>query len=142
MLFDHYWSAESQKARLYRVFTEKTKDKKKNSLGENLVLLRGKRLYVERKATRILSMLLKGGILKEVSVGCPNGECACSICGETLVKSNGNREISICKKMTISKGENTFTMAKVCVGDLKNPKDAYEVSGFCAVRHKKKKAQA
>ncbi len=125
MLFDHRWSAESQKARLYRVFTEKTKDK--NSLGENLVLLRGS-AYMLREGNDDIIKAIEGGILKEVSVGCQMEKCACSICGETF-RYQWETGKSICKNDHI-KGD-TYD-GKVCVGDLKNPKDAYEVS-FVAV---------
>ena len=125
MLFDHYWSAESQKARLYRVFTEKTKDK--NSLGENLVLLRGS-AYMLREGNEEIIKAIEGGILKEVSVGCQMEKCACSICGESL-RYQWETGKSICKNDHI-KGD-TYD-GKMCVGDLKDPKDAYEVS-FVAV---------
>ena len=72
--------AESQ-ARLYRVFTEKTKEK--NSLGENLVVLRGS-AYMLKEGNEDIVKAIEGGILKEVSVGCQMEQCACSICVETL----------------------------------------------------------
>ena len=125
MLFDHYWSAESQKARLYRVFTEKTKDK--NSLGENLVLLRGSAYMIKEGNAEIIKAI-EGGILKEVSVGCQVGACNCSICGEAL-RYQWETGKSICSNDHI-KGE--IYDGKMCVGDLVEPKDAYEVS-FVAV---------
>jgi hypothetical protein len=125
MLFDHYWSAESQKARLYRVFTEKTKDK--NSLGENLVLLRGS-AYMLREGNDDIIKAIEGGILKEVSVGCQMEKCACSICGESL-HYQWQTGKSVCKNDHI-KGD-TYD-GKLCVGDLMDPQDAYEVS-FVAV---------
>lgn len=125
MLFDHRWSAESQKARLYRVFTEKTKDK--NSLGENLVLLRGS-AYMLREGNEEIIKAIEGGILKEVSVGCQMEKCACSICGESL-HYQWQTGKSVCKNDHI-KGD-TYD-GKLCVGDLTDPNDAYEVS-FVAV---------
>ncbi len=125
MLFDHYWSAESQKARLYRVFTEKTKDK--NSLGENLVLLRGS-AYMLREGNDDAIKAIEGGILKEVSVGCQMEKCSCSICGESL-HYQWQTGKSVCKNDHI-KGD-TYD-GKLCVGDLMDPQDAYEVS-FVAV---------
>ncbi len=125
MLFDHRWSAESQKARLYRVFTEKTKDK--NSLGENLVLLRGS-AYMLREGNDDIIKAIEGGILKEVSVGCQMEKCACSICGESL-HYQWQTGKSVCKNDHI-KGD-TYD-GKLCVGDLMDPQDAYEVS-FVAV---------
>jgi len=125
MLFDHYWSAESQKARLYRVFTEKTKEK--NSLGEDLVLLRGS-AYMLKDGNEEIIKAIEGGILKEVSVGCQMEKCACSICGETL-SYQWQTGKSVCKNDHI-KGD--AYDGKMCVGDLKDPKDAYEVS-FVAV---------
>lgn len=125
MLFDHRWSAESQKARLYRVFTDKSKDK--NSLGEGLTLLRGS-AYMLKEGNEDIIKAINGGILKEVSVGCQMEKCACSICGESLRYQweTGN---SICKNDHI-KGD-TYE-GKMCVGDLTDPQDAYEVS-FVAV---------
>lgn len=129
MLFDHYWSAESQKARLYRVFTEKTKEK--NSLGEDLVLLRGS-AYMLKDGNEEIIKAIEGGILKEVSVGCQMEKCACSICGETL-SYQWQTGKSVCKNDHI-KGD--AYDGKMCVGDLKDPKDAYEVS-FVAVPSQK-----
>ncbi len=125
MLFDHRWSAESQKARLYRVFTEKTKDK--NSLGENLVLLRGS-AYMLREGNEEIIKAIEGGILKEVSVGCQMEKCSCSICGESLSYQWQTGKY-LCENNHF-KGD-TYD-GKMCVGDLKDPKDAYEVS-FVAV---------
>jgi len=125
MLFDHYWSAESQKARLYRVFTEKTKEK--NSLGEDLVLLRGS-AYMLKEGNEEIIKAIEGGILKEVSVGCQMGDCTCSICG-TKFHYNWQTGKYLCENEHF-KG-NVYD-GKLCVGDLVDPKDAYEVS-FVAV---------
>ena len=125
MLFDHRWSAEFQKARLYRVFTEKTKDK--NSLGEDLVLLRGS-AYMLKEGNEDVIKAIEGGILKEVSVGCNIKSCTCSICGENF-SYNWQTGKYLCENNHF-KGD-TYD-GKLCVGDLSDPKDAYEVS-FVAV---------
>lgn len=125
MLFDHYWSAESQKARLYRVFTEKTKEK--NSLGEDLVLLRGS-AYMLKEGNEEIIKAIEGGILKEVSVGCQMGDCTCSICG-TKFHYNWQTDKYLCENEHF---KGNIYEGKMCIGELKNPTDAYEVS-FVAV---------
>ena len=71
---------------------------------------------------------IEGGILKEVSVGCQMDKCSCSICGESL-HYQWQTGKSVCKNDHI-KGD-TYD-GKLCVGDLMDPQDAYEVS-FVAV---------
>jgi hypothetical protein len=61
---------------------------------------------------------IKGGILKEVSVGCAISKAVCSICG---------KEYGTCGHQ---KG-NAYN-GKLCFADLCDPTDAYEMS-FVAV---------
>lgn len=125
MLFDHYWSADKQVARLYRVFTEKSKDK--NSLGENLFVLRGS-AYILKEGNEDVIKAIEGGILKEVSIGGSFSDTTCSICGEKLFYKWQTGKF-ICDNDHI-KGK--IYDGKMCIGELKNPTDAYEVS-FVAV---------
>ena len=86
----------NQKARLYRVFTEKTKDK--NSIGENLVVLRGSAYMLKEGNEDIINKAFEGGILKEVSVGkfCRKS-VTCSICGEKIFYKLADGEIYLCE---------------------------------------------
>jgi hypothetical protein len=125
VLFDHRWSAEKQVARLYRTFVEETSEK--TVMGEPKKVLRGS-AYMMREGNADLVKAIEGGIKKEVSVGCQMGGCKCSVCGESL-SYNWQTGKSLCKNDHI-KGD-TYD-GKMCVGDLVDPKDAYEVS-FVAV---------
>ena len=125
MLFDHYWSADKQVARLYRVFTEKTKDK--NSIGENLVVLRGS-AYMLKEGNEDIINAIEGGILKEVSIGGSFADVTCSVCGEKLFYKWQTGKFA-CENDHV-KGK--IYDGKMCIGELKNPTDAYEVS-FVAV---------
>ena len=126
VLFDHRWSAEKQVARLYRTFVEGLKEK--TVMGETKRALRGSAYMLRTEETAELIKAIEGGIKKEVSVGCQMGGCKCSVCGESL-SYNWQTGKSLCKNDHI-KGD-TYD-GKTCVGDLVDPKDAYEVS-FVAV---------
>lgn len=125
VLFDHRWSAEKQVARLYRTFVEETKEK--TAMKEPKRVLRGS-AYMLRDGNEELIKAIEGGITKEVSVGCQMGDCVCSICG-TQFHYNWQTGKYLCEEEHF-KG-NVYD-GKMCVGDLVNPKDAYEVS-FVAV---------
>ena len=117
---DHNWSAEKQIARVYRTEVETTN--KSNSLGEPLRVLRGDVYMLNNETNKALIEAIDGGIIKEVSVGCSINKCICSICDETfgwLECPNNHR-----------KGQRYD--GKLCYGELKDPKDAYEFS-FVAV---------
>lgn len=117
---DHDWSAKKQVARLYRVETAKTEQK--NSLGEDLYVLRGDAYMLNNEANKAIIDAIDGGIIKELSVGCALKKCVCSICGESLhwgICANGHQ-----------KGE-TYE-GRLCFGELSEPVDAYEFS-FVAV---------
>lgn len=123
---DHQWSAEKQIARLYRVEVED--GGKKNSLGEQLRVLRGSAYMLRNEANQPVIDAIEGGILKEVSVSCAVSKCTCSICGEPL-SLDWRTWTYRCENGHI-KGEEYDK--KLCVGDLVDPTDAYEFS-FVAV---------
>lgn len=126
VLFDHRWSAEKQVARLYRTFVEQLSEQ--TAMGEPKKVLRGSAYMLRTEETAELIKAIEGGIKKEVSVGCQMGGCKCSVCGENL-SYDWQTGKSLCKNDHI-KGD-TYD-GKMCVGDLVDPKDAYEVS-FVAV---------
>lgn len=126
VLFDHSWSTEKQVARLYRTFVEELKEK--TVMGELKKVLRGSAYMLRTDETAELIKAIEGGIKKEVSVGCQMGGCNCSICGKGL-RYDWRTGKSLCEDGHI-KGD-TYD-GKMCVGDLVEPKDAYEVS-FVAV---------
>jgi hypothetical protein len=126
VLFDHRWSAEKQVARLYRTFVEELKEK--TTMGEPKKVLRGSAYMLRTEETAELIKAIEGGIKKEVSVGCRMGGCKCSICGEKF-SYNWQTGKELCENNHF-KGD-TYD-GKMCVGDLVDPKDAYEVS-FVAV---------
>jgi hypothetical protein len=125
-IMDHRWSAEKQIARLYRCETEELSEK--NSLGEARVVLRGSAYMLRTEANTPLIEAIDGGIVKEVSVGCRMSDCTCSICGKTL-KLDWRTWTYQCETGHI-KGEEYD--GKRCVGELKEPQEAYEFS-FVAV---------
>jgi len=126
VLFDHRWSAEKQVARLYRTFVEELKEK--TTMGEPKKVLRGSAYMLRTAETAELIKAIEGGIKKEVSVGCSMGGCNCSICGERF-SYNWQTGKYLCENNHF-KGD-TYD-GKRSVGDLVDPKDAYEVS-FVAV---------
>lgn len=126
VLFDHRWSTEKQVARLYRTFVEELPEK--TVMGEPKKVLRGNAYMLRTEETAELIKEIEGGIKKEVSVGCHMGGCNCSICGEKL-SYNWQTGKFLCENDHF-KGD-TYD-GKMCVGDLVDPKDAYEVS-FVAV---------
>ena len=127
VLFDHRWSAEKQVARLYRTFVEELNGEK-TVMGESKRVLRGSAYMLRTEETADLIKAIEGGIKKEVSVGCQMGGCKCSICGEKF-SYNWQTGKYLCENDHF-KGD-TYD-GKMCVGDLVDPKDAYEVS-FVAV---------
>jgi hypothetical protein len=126
VLFDHRWSAEKQVARLYRTFVEQLSEK--TATGEQKRVLRGSAYMLRTDETSELIKAIEGGIKKELSVGCQMGGCKCSICGEKFT-FNWQTWKYLCENNHF-KGD-TYD-GKLCVGDLVDPQDAYEVS-FVAV---------
>jgi len=90
--------------------------------------LRGSAYMLRTEETADLIKAIEGGIKKEVSVGCQMGSCKCSICGGKF-SFNWQAWKYLCENDHF-KGD-TYD-GKLCVGDLEDPKDAYEVS-FVAV---------
>ena len=129
-ILDHRWSAEKQVARLYRCEVEEKSQK--NSLGEPLIVLRGSAYMLRNEANTPLIEAIEGGIVKEVSVGCRMGKCTCSICGKDL-KLEYRTWTYQCETGHI-KGQDYD--GKLCVGELKEPQEAYEFS-FVAVPSQK-----
>lgn len=126
VLMNHNWSAEKQVARLYRTSLEDLEGK--TALGEQKKGIRGSAYMLRNESTENTIEAIEGGILKEVSVGCAMGKCACSVCGESF-RYNWETGKYLCKNNHL-KGD-TYD-GKLCVGDLNDPKDAYELS-FVAV---------
>lgn len=124
---DHNWMANNQIARLYRVEVEETKEK--NSLGKTLKRLHGSAYMLRTDDTKSTIEAIEGGILKEVSVGfATKTRAQCSVCGNGVFWdwSVGRRK---CKNDHYL-GE-TYD-GVFCVGELKDPTDAFEFS-FVAV---------
>lgn len=126
VLFDHRWSAEKQVARLYRTYVEETSEK--TATGDAKTVLRGSAYMLRSEETAPLIAAIEGGITKEVSVGCSIGSCDCSICGKKF-SYNWQTGKELCENNHF-KGDKYD--GKLCVGELNDPKDAYEVS-FVAV---------
>lgn len=111
VIFDHSWSAINQTARVFdSAVTE--------SGGVHRLTLRCYALRNEQ--TQGVIDAIKGGILREVSVGCALAKRTCSICGQDYYGSK-------CLHM---RGEQYD--GKSCVVILDDAQDAYEVS-FVAV---------
>lgn len=122
---DHSWEMKNQVARLYRVELEKTAEE--NSLGEQLVQLRGSAYMLRTPENESLINSIEGGIVKEVSVGFGIRKLTCSICGEQMKRSWWSP--TMCKNEHIKGNDYEGT---VCIGLMEDPSDAYEFS-FVAV---------
>ena len=125
-LSDHRWLVERQTSRLYNTVVEEGSGK--NALGEPLRVLRGSAYMLNNEANQPVIEAIDGGIMKEVSIGCAIEKCTCSICGEAL-RFDWRTWKYQCENGHI-KGDKYD--GKLCVGNLENPKDAYEFS-FVAV---------
>jgi hypothetical protein len=123
---DHRWTAENQVARLYRVKTEQTGET--TALGDPKVNLRGDAYMLDNESNKAMIEAIDGGIIKEVSVGCSMRKCDCSICGEPLALDFRTWQTK-CKNDHVLGEEYD---GRKCVGELKEPTDAYEFS-FVAV---------
>ena len=120
---DHRWSADNQVARIYR--TEVVEHN--NTLtkaGEPYAQLLAYCYMVKTASNADLIAEIKGGIKKEVSVGCAMNKCTCSICGNDYM-------MGAC---THRKGQSyeKAGAAVTCTAILDDPVDAYEFS-FVAV---------
>lgn len=108
VLFDHWWSASKQTARIFDTALAKEGD---------VSYLQAK-CYMLRAGNDSLISAIDGGIIREVSVGCAIGKATCSVCGELYYACDHRR------------GQEYD--GKRCVVELSEPKDAYELS-FVAV---------
>lgn len=116
---DHRHVADNQVARIYstELIQDGTKTTKNGELYTQLV---AHCYMLNTDANKDLITEIKGGIKKEVSVGCACGSATCSICGVD------NRK-DYCKHYWGIEYE-----GKTCYFKLENAKDAYELS-FVAV---------
>lgn len=108
-IHDHRWTADGQMARIYAAAVEERD-------GVNVLVASCYMLRTEATADTIAA--IEGGILKEVSVGCAVSKAVCTVCG---------KEYGTCGH---HKGQ-TYD-GQLCVVDLLEPVDAYELS-FVAV---------
>jgi hypothetical protein len=126
---DHRWSADNQVARIYA--TEIVQHPETvTTAGETYAQLVAYCYMVKTSTNADLIAEIKGGIKKEVSVGCAMGRCICSICGNDYGTN----------RCTHRKGEsykNGIGGKEVCAAMLDAPMDAYEFS-FVAVPAQRK----
>ena len=124
---DHRWSADNQVARIYA--TEVVKDEKATTTaGETYAQLVAYCYMVKTAGNADLIAEIKGGIKKEVSVGCSMRKYTCSICGKGYGMC-GHRKGESYPKDGAEK--------KTCTAILDEPADAYEFS-FVAVPAQRK----
>lgn len=116
-IFDHNWSAAGQTARIYKAQVVEEPEQVTRA-GDPVCYLKGWAYMLRTEANADLIAEIEGGIKKEVSVGCSVEQEVCSVCGEPMGK---------CRHV---KGR-TYN-GKLCWGELKGAKDAYEWS-FVAV---------
>lgn len=109
VIFDHEWSAGNQTARIYDA--QVVQDGEIYRLRVDVYMLMDEDTEGVRRAIR-------GGILREVSVGCAVSRALCSVCGKDY-GTCGHR-----------KGESYDGV--LCTVTLEDPTDAYELS-FVAV---------
>lgn len=119
---DHRWSADNQVARIFATEIVQHPEKTTKS-GEPYAQLVAYCYMVKTSSNADLIAEIKGGIKKEVSVGCSVSRCSCTICGKSY-GTCGHR-----KGESYPKGG---TVKEVCTAVLDDPVDAYEFS-FVAV---------
>lgn len=110
IIVDHNWSAKNQRARIYQTYIEKHEEGYTSLMAECYML--------RNDSTKDIIDAIEGGILREVSVGCAMRRAVCSICGEDY-GTCGHRK-------------GTAYDGQLCVCELHDPADAYEMS-FVAV---------
>ena len=116
-IFDHNWSAHGQKARIYK--TQVIEDEARTTLvGERYTYLKASAYMLDTEENRPLIDEIRGGIKKEVSIGCGVGETRCGICGQPDGECGHVRGAEY--------------DGKLCCYVLDKPTDAYEWS-FVAV---------
>ncbi len=116
-IFDHNWSAGGQAARIYKTQVVEEPGRVTKA-GDGGCYLKGWAYMLRTPGNAELIAQIEGGIKREVSVGCAVERAVCSVCGE---------ELGSCRHV---KGR-TYN-GKLCWGELKGAKDAYEWS-FVAV---------
>jgi len=118
-IFDHAWSSNGQKARIYRaeVVTDETETP---SCGEAYAYLKASAYMLRTEGNDELIREIEGGIKKEVSVGCGVRPGRCSICGE----EQGSRTCAHVRGREYG--------GKLCFAEVGEVTDAYEWS-FVAV---------
>lgn len=80
-IFDHTWSAHGQKARIFK--TQVVQDTTRTTqAGEAYTYLKASAYMLANDENSSLIDEIRGGIKKEVSVGCSVSKITCSICGE------------------------------------------------------------
>lgn len=109
MIADHCWTSANQQARVYKTYVERKADR--NALVAECYMLRN-------DSTKDMIAAIEGGILREVSVGCSVGRAVCTVCGEDYGTCGHQKGVEY--------------DGKLCVCELLNPTDAYEMS-FVAV---------
>jgi hypothetical protein len=120
---DHRWSADNQVARIFA--TEVVQSEKTTKAGEPYAQLVAYCYMVKTAGNADLIAEIKGGIKKEVSVGCAMRRCTCSICGSDQMKRPcGHHKGTTYEKNGAGK--------ELCTYILDDPADAYEFS-FVAV---------
>ena len=120
---DHAWRADNQVARVYS--TELVQSDKTTQSGELYTQLVAHCYMVKTAGNADLIAEIKGGIKKEVSVGCAMGSCVCGICG------TDNRK-RYCGHFRGRNYDKDGAGKAVCTFTLDDPQDAYEFS-FVAV---------
>lgn len=110
VIFDHYWTATGQTARIYDATVAKAED------GSHYLRVECYMLRSAENASLIAA--IDGGILKEVSVGCAVRTATCSICGQGYGGCDHR------------KGQEYD--GRLCIAELSDAADAYELS-FVAV---------
>ena len=118
-VFDHQWSAEGQRARIYR--TEIVSEPEiKTQAGDGYCWLKAWAYLLRTERNAELIREIEGGITQEVSVGCAVAGSYCSVCG-------ADRRENPCGHHPGKKYGGVL-----CYTLLDNPTDAYEWS-FVAV---------
>ena len=123
---DHRWSADNQVARIYA--TEVVQSEKTTPAGEPYSKLVAYCYMVRTAGNADLIAEIKGGIKKEVSVGCSMGRITCTICGKAY---------GMCGHRKGQSYQRDGTQKEVCTAVLDDPVDAYEFS-FVAVPAQRK----
>ena len=118
-IFDHTWSAYGQKARIFKTQVVE-EPARKTAAGESYTYLKASAYMLNNEDNASLIDEIRGGIKKEVSVGCSVASITCSICGEP----EGSHECSHLRGAEYG--------GELCCRVLDEPVDAYEWS-FVAV---------